>query len=182
MRRQDPGGPRIDSPPQLPQERASRARVEPVQCLVEQQHIGPPDQRPCQQHSAALAIGQAQESTRSESPEPGVGQRRIDRTATAGIDAIEWDVGVEESGTDDVPDREVPLVALVLVLALRAKIRDAGACLAGLVVTLTAHSVDAALEACRRGPQVAPQQLEQHRLARAVGPRHQPALTGAENE
>ena len=67
MRRQDPGGPRIDSPPQLPEERSSRARVEPVQRLVEQQHVGPPDQRPCQQHAAPLAIGQAQESTSGES-------------------------------------------------------------------------------------------------------------------
>ena len=121
MRRQDPGGPCIDSPPQLPEKRASRSRVEPVQRLVEQQHIGPPDQRPRQQHAAPLAIGKAQESTRSESREPGVRQRRIDRTATAGIDAIEWNVGIEESGADDVPDREIPFVALVLVLALRPR-------------------------------------------------------------
>ncbi len=161
---------------------AARGGIEPIQRFIEQKHVGPSNQRPCQQHTTTLAVGKREKAARREPCEPHALERREHGLLLACTRRLQRDVGLEQTRRDHVEHRQVPFVALVTILPLGPEVRNAIACQRRLLETIAAEDIRAALTPRRRRPHVAAQQLQQHRLAGAVRPGQQPVLAAPQVE
>jgi hypothetical protein len=167
---------------QCAREGATGSIIETVQGFVEQQHVGPHDQRPRQQHPAALAVRQLQKPSSRETEQTDVRKRAAYGTPLRSGRQLKQQVVAGESRRDDLRDAQVELATIIAILSLGSQVRDALAGGQRLLLPLAVDAIQPPLEPGGRRPEVATQQLEQHRLACAVRPDQQPALPGAQFE
>src|ERR1700682_3964104 len=103
-------------------------------------------------------------------------ERPANAPAVGHAQRIEGEVGSIQARADDALDRQVPAVALILVLSLRSEIRDFVLDSRGRAAELPAQEVVARRARRRCGPHDAGNEFQQLRLAGPVGAGQHPAF------
>ena len=173
VRRQYDRQPRAGEARQLAVEQRAAGAVEAVVRLVQQQQPRPPGERARQQYAAALAVGQRQEAPAPERRERQAREHLADAATLGRTEPRHRPVGAARAAGNDALDAEVPVVAMVLVLALAADVGDARQQLGERDRPAARVPVVAPLAPIRRRPALAREQLHELGLAGAVGAEQQ---------
>src|ERR1700722_12508209 len=151
--------------------------IEAAEQFIEQQQFRSPGERTRQQDQAALPIRQRQETTARERSDAQLRKHARATGSILGTERRERNIGAMQAGRDDLLDAKIPVVMLVAILPLRPQVGDLVLDAIGIIKDLAAVAIPSAGAVSGGRPDVAGQQLEQLRLARAVRAAEQPALS-----
>ncbi len=151
--------------------------VETVEHLVEQQQSRSQSQRPGHQRQPSLAVRDLQHAGRGDVGEREARQQTVYPAPPGCGGNLQREVGARQSRCHDLLERVVPAVACVLVLRLRADIGHPVAHVHQVQQAALGVEVRPPFAAGGGRPAQAANELDQLRLAGAVGAQQQPLLS-----
>src|SRR6185295_3050618 len=153
--------------------------IEPVEYFIEQQQARLCREGARDEGQPQFAIRECQYLAARERFEAEALEKPLSVATLPCVESLEHDVGAMDAGADQLEHGQIPLVALVLVLALGTNVRNQLLRAERLAVTHLAYDIAAPATSGRCRPDIARDQFQQLGLAGAVGAEQRPSLARA---